>query len=93
MDDQEQDAGGVAAGSRLPPKVGQLLGSRKAWAGVLGLATTLALWGIGEIDGARAVEALTWVVGIFIGAVALEDGMTRLFSALADGQTKETRQE
>ncbi len=68
---------------RMPPKLRQLLASRKAWAGVVGMVTTLALWATGEIDAARAVDALTWVVGIFIGAVALEDGMTNLMRALA----------
>jgi hypothetical protein len=70
-------------GMPLPPKVMQIMESRKVWAGVIGMATTLTLWWLGEIDGARAVEAMTWVLGIFIGSVALEDGMTRLFSSLA----------
>ena len=67
----------------LHPKLMQVLQSRKVWAGVMGLGSTLGLWWLGEIDGARAVEALTWVLGIFIGSVALEDGMTRLFDTLA----------
>ena len=67
----------------LHPKVMQILQSRKVWAGLIGLGSTLSLWWLGEIDGARAVEALTWVLSIFIGSVALEDGMTRLFGTLA----------
>jgi hypothetical protein len=47
------------------------------------------LWWLGEIDGTRAVEALTWVLGIFIGSVAFEDGMTRLFSTLAQAVATE----
>ena len=78
---------------RLPVKVRQVLASRKVWAGVMGLVVTLALWALGEIDGARAVEALTWVLGIFIGAVALEDGMTRLFNTLAGGPEQRADQE
>ena len=70
-------------GMRLPPKVVQVVESRKVWAGVIGLVTTLTLWWAGEVDGSRAVEAMTWVLGIFIGSVALEDGMTRLFASLA----------
>jgi hypothetical protein len=67
----------------LHPKLMQVLQSRKVWAGLMGLGSTLGLWWLGEIDGARAVEALTWVLGIFIGSVALEDGMTHLFGTLA----------
>lgn len=67
---------------QLHPKLVGVMQSRKVWAGVLGLVTTATLWWLGEIDGARAVEAMTWVLGSFIGSVALEDGMTRLFSTL-----------
>ena len=63
-------------------KMRQVAESRKVWAGGLGLVVTLTLWGLGEIDGTRAVEAMTWVLGVFIGAVALEDGMTRFFGTL-----------
>lgn len=70
-------------GFDVPPKLRQVLQSRKVWAGVIGLVTTLSLWGLGEIDGPRAIEAIGWVLGIFIGSVALEDGMTRLFGTLA----------
>jgi hypothetical protein len=73
---------------RLHPKLAQVMESRKVWAGVLGLVVTLALWWLGEIDGARAVEALTWVLGIFIGSVALEDGLTRFFGTLAAGRKR-----
>ena len=69
-------------GIRLHPKLAGVFQSRKVWAGMIGVAATLLLWWLGEIDGTRAVEALTWVLGIFIGSVAFEDGMTRLFSTL-----------
>lgn len=78
---KEDETDEVAIG--LHPKVMQALQSRKVWAGLIGLGSTLGLWWLGEIDGARAVEALTWVLSIFIGSVALEDGMTRLFGTLA----------
>ena len=71
----------------MHPKVIQIVQSRKMWASMIGLVATLGLWWMGEIDGARAVEAMTWVLGIFIGSVALEDGMTRLFSTLAHAVT------
>lgn len=71
------------SGFAVPSKLRQVLQSRKVWAGVIGLVTTLSLWGLGEIDGPRAIEAIGWVLGIFIGSVALEDGMTRLFGTLA----------
>lgn len=69
------------------PKVVRLLQSRKAWAGTLGLVLTLGLWALGEIGAAQAVEAMTWVLGIFIGAVALEDGLGRLLHSLAGAVT------
>lgn len=72
----------------LPSKARQVVASRKVWAGGLGLVVTLTLWGLGEIDGARAVDAMTWVLGVFIGAVALEDGMTRFFGTLIDTPSK-----
>lgn len=72
----------ISVAAVQPSKMRQVAESRKVWAGGLGLVVTLALWGLGEIDGARAVEAMTWVLGVFIGAVALEDGMTRFFGTL-----------
>jgi hypothetical protein len=83
----QDDAGEVLrlrrVGTKVPPKLVQVVQSRKGWAGVIGLVMTLGLWWLGEIDGARAVEALAWVLGIYIGSVALEDGMARLLSTLA----------
>lgn len=69
----------------LQSKLAQVTQSRKVWAGALGLLVTGALWWAGEIESTRALEAMTWVVGIFIGSVALEDGMTRMFGSLAQG--------
>ena len=82
---KEQEPGSDAVDS----KWAQVLASRKVWAGALGLVATLGLWWLGEIDGARAVEAMTWVLGIFIGSVALEDGMTRLFGTLMHAPQEE----
>jgi hypothetical protein len=73
-------------GWQLPPKLALALQSRKVWAGLLGLGVTLCMWWLGEIDGPAAVEALSWVVGIFIGAVALEDGMVGLLRHLSGAQ-------
>jgi hypothetical protein len=81
MNAQEEKVGAAT----LPSKLAQVAQSRKVWAGVLGLLVTGALWWVGEIESARALEAMTWVVGIFIGSVALEDGMARMFSSLAQG--------
>ena len=47
-----------------------------------GLALTLLLRQMGEIDGRQAVEAVTWIVSVFMGAVALEDGLRNVFGAL-----------
>jgi hypothetical protein len=75
---------------RMKSKGRQVLESRKAWAGLIGVGATAALWWMGEIDGARAVEAMGWVLGIFIGSVALEDGMARLFASLSGAVREET---
>lgn len=80
---QEGDGSEVATtrapdAAAWPPKWRQVLQSRKVWAGLLSLALTLALWQLGELEGAEVVEAMTWVVGIFMGAVALEDGLRGL---------------
>ncbi len=68
----------------LAVKWRQLLYSRKAWAGLLGLVITLGLWALGEIDGAQAVAALTWVLGIFMGAVAVEDGLRNVLTGVVE---------
>lgn len=73
----------LPAGWQVEEKWRQVVRSRKVWAGLIGLGVTLGLWGLGEIDGPAAVEALTWVVSIFIGAVALEDGLAQLIRGLA----------
>ncbi len=73
----------LAAPWRVEDKWRQVVRSRKVWAGLIGLVLTLGLWWLGEIDGHATVEALTWVVGIFIGAVALEDGLAQLIHGLA----------
>lgn len=75
-----------ATASALPPKLRQVLQSRKVWAGLLALGVTLGLWQLGELDGVEVVEAMTWVVGIFMGAVALEDGLRGLLAGKAWGE-------
>jgi hypothetical protein len=73
----------LPVGWRVEEKWRQVVRSRKVWAGLIGLGVTLGLWALGEIDGPATVEALTWVVSIFIGAVALEDGLAQLIRGLA----------
>ena len=73
----------LPGGWQVEEKWRQVVQSRKVWAGLIGLAATLGLWWLGEIDGRVAVEALTWVVSIFIGAVAVEDGLAQLIRGLA----------
>jgi hypothetical protein len=86
-DEGKAESDGMVAGAalKLHPKLVGVLESRKAWAGAIGMVTTLTLWSMGEVSGERAVEALMWILGIFIGSVALEDGMSRLFHTLASG--------
>lgn len=69
-----------------PSKLRQVLQSRKAWAGLLALGVTMGLWFLGELEGSEVVEAMTWVVGIFMGAVALEDGLRGLLDGKSWGR-------
>lgn len=72
----------------LGAKWRQVVTSRKVWAGLLGTVITLGLWALGEIDGAQAVAALAWVLGIFIGAVAVEDGLRNVLSGVVEPVTE-----
>ena len=56
----------------------QVLKSRKAWASLIALGVTLALYQMGEINAAQFASALTTLTGIFVGSVALEDGLSNI---------------
>ena len=57
-------------------KLRSLLASRKFWAAVIGLAVSIGL--IGPDDGAALGDAVVQIVSVFIGATALEDGLSRM---------------
>ena len=57
----------------------QLIRSRKFWASALSLAVTVALWRMHQIDGAQLANAIGWITGVFVGSVAVEDGLSNLF--------------
>ena len=52
--------------------------SSKAILGVVAIAAIAALTKFGGLDAKTAVEAVTWVVGLYMGATALEDGAKKL---------------
>ena len=52
-----------------------VLRSRKFWATVLGVALVAAAHLGYELPVESAVEALQWLVGVFVAATAIEDGL------------------
>lgn len=61
------------------PKWRQVLQSRKVWAGLLALVISGLLWWQGLIGAEQFSQAVVIVVGIFMGSVALEDGLSAVF--------------
>ena len=62
-------------------KLQELVRSRKFWAATVVLGMALGLWQMGEISGEELAQVMAIAGGIYIGAVALEDGL-RSASAL-----------
>jgi hypothetical protein len=62
-------------------KVRQVVQSRKFWAATVILGMALGLWQMDEITGEELAQVMAIAGGIYIGAVALEDGL-RSASAL-----------
>ena len=56
-------------------KLQELVRSRKFWAATVILAMALGLWQMGEISGQELATVMSIAGGIYIGAVALEDGL------------------
>lgn len=73
---QQADGDVVQAGDKLKA----LLRSRRFWACAAATTVTGALYGLGEIDGAQFTNAVTLIAGVYIGSVALEDGLRGLIT-------------
>lgn len=69
-------------------KLDALLHSRKFWAATVAALTTVALYVLGEISADQFALSLTWIAGIYIGSVAVEDGLSRIFTIWLDTQTR-----
>ena len=53
----------------------EALGGRKNTTVVLSIVAIAVLAGLGHLQVARFVDVLTWLVGIGVGGIALEDGL------------------
>lgn len=62
-------------------KLQQIAGSRKAIATVVCIAITMALHAAGEIDASQTATAIGFSTGIFVGVIALEEGLSNVIAA------------
>jgi hypothetical protein len=60
----------------VDPKLEQLLRSRKLWAATLIMATSMGLYALGEIDAVVLASLVAVSGGVYMGSVALEDGLS-----------------
>ena len=61
-------------------KLKTLMRSRRFWTCVAATTVTGLLYSLSEIDGGQFTNAMTLVAGIYIGSVALEDGLRNLIT-------------
>lgn len=59
-------------------KVKTLMRSRRFWTCIAATTVTGLLYGFNEIDGQQFTHAVTLIASIYIGSVALEDGLRNL---------------
>ena len=76
MEELQQPADIAQAGDKLKT----LLRSRRFWTCVAATAVTGALYSFGQIDAAQFTDAVTLIAGIYIGSVAIEDGLRNLIT-------------
>jgi len=56
----------------------RLVGSSKAWVVLAAIVGIVVMNVTGRIEGTQALEAITWVVAVWLGAVAIEDGAHKM---------------
>ncbi len=67
----------------------RLIGSSKAWVVLAAIIGIIVMNVYGQIEGPRALEAITWMVGIWLGAVAVEDGASNLGGRKGPGDSSQ----
>jgi len=72
----------VSAVRIVPPpdfnKLGALLHSRKFWTTAAATAVTVYLYATGELSAESFADSAVLIAGIYVGSVALEDGLRNL---------------
>ena len=59
----------------MDPKLKDALRSRKMWAAMVIVATATTLWRLGEISGDQLASAMVLSMSVYMGSVAVEDGL------------------
>ncbi|KKN37808.1 hypothetical protein LCGC14_0759830 [marine sediment metagenome] len=67
-------------------KLTLLVQSRKFWTAVAAAAVTAFLYYRGELYGAELADAITLIAAIYIGSVALEDGLHNLINIWSNAE-------
>lgn len=64
--------------NQQPNKLAGVLRSRKFWAAVLSIAGTFGVDAVKDLDPDTLVFAIETIGGVYIGSIAVEDGLTHL---------------
>lgn len=75
---EEAQTGVVVA--QAGDKLKALLRSRRFWACVAATAVSGLLYGLGEIDGNQFMDAITLIAAVYVGSIAIEDGLRSLIT-------------
>ena len=76
----------------MNPKLEQLLKSRKFWTATLILSASLGLWQLGEISGEQLATLMVVSGGVYMGSVALEDGLAAALTVWMSAVQRDARQ-